>query len=85
MAKAGNKSERVSFAFSRYETTLREKRKVVEAYTTFSECRSPEEAEIYFQLHPELLQVERGVYVSTQSTEDREERDTDDKLTNAVH
>jgi len=84
MAKAVNKAERVSFAFSRYETTLREKREAVAKYAAFSQCKTPEEAEIYFQLHPEVLRAPKGVYVSTPNTE-REEREVNDEPTNAVH
>lgn len=84
MAKATNKAERVSFAFSRYETTLREKRKVVAEYNSFAQCKTPSEAEIYFQLHPEMLSASKGVYVSTPATE-REEREVNDELTDAIH
>lgn len=85
MAKATNKAERVSFAFSRYETTLREERARVSQYTSFADCKTSQEAEIYFQLHPELLAVQRGVYPSTPSSVEREERESNDESTNAVH
>lgn len=84
MAKAQNRAERVSFAFSRYETTLREKRRVVAEYSSFSQCKTPSEAEIYLQLHPEMLDASKGVYVSAPITE-REEREVNDEPTNAVH
>lgn len=84
MAKAQNRAERVSFAFSRYETTLREKRRVVAEYSSFSQCKTPSEAEIYFQLHPETLSTTKGVYVSLPNT-DREEREVNDEPTDAVH
>lgn len=85
MAKATNKAERVSFTFSRYETTLREKRMEVSKYTSFSQCKTPQEAEIYFQLHPELLTAPKGVYPSTPSQIEREERETNDEPTDAIH
>lgn len=85
MAKAVNRAERVSFAFSRYETTLREERARVSKYTSFAECTTPQEAEIYFQLHPEMLIAPRGVYPSIPSTTEREERESNDESTDAVH
>lgn len=85
MAKAVNKAERVSFPFSRYETKLREERAKVSKYASFSECTTPLEAEIYFQLHPEVLAVRKGVYVSTPSDLEREEREDNDESTDAVH
>lgn len=85
MAKAINKAERVSFAFSRYETTLREKRDQVSKYVSFAECKTPQEAEIFFQLHPEMLSVQKGAYVSPRLPEAHEECDHDDKSTDAVH
>lgn len=85
MAKAFNKAERVSFAFSRYETTLREEREKVSKYTAFAECKTPREAEIYFQLHPEMLTAPRGVYPSTPSNIEREERETNDESTDAIY
>jgi hypothetical protein len=85
MAKATNKAERVSFAFSRYETTLREERKRVATYASFADCKTPREAEIYFQLHPEVLSVRKGVYVSPSAAETHEECDHNDESTDAVH
>jgi hypothetical protein len=85
MAKATNKAERVSFAFSRYETTLREERNKVSKYASFADCKSPQEAEIYFQLHPEILQAPKGVYPSIPSTIEREEREKNDESTDAIY